>query len=101
MPVPAIAARQNRLLAALPPTSAARLFSQLERVALPVKRVLYEPGRPVSHVYFPLGAVVSLVTLFEDGASVEEALVGNEGMVGLPLFLGADSDTNQAIVQVP
>jgi CRP-like cAMP-binding protein len=100
MPVPAISAPRNRLLAALPPASATRLFPQLERVALPLRQVLYEPGGPIAHVYFLLGGVVSLVTLFEAGGAVEASLVGNEGMVGLPLFHGVRSDTNQAIVQV-
>jgi CRP-like cAMP-binding protein len=63
--------------------------------------VLYEPGRPIGAVYFPLSACISRVIVLADGSSLETALIGNEGLVGLPLYLGIPADTAQAIVQVP
>lgn len=92
---------RNRLLAALPPASYARLVPALEPVALPAKQILYEQHAPITHVYFPESAVVSLVTQMDDGSAVESVIVGNDGMVGLPLFLGVPTDVCQAIVQVP
>jgi CRP-like cAMP-binding protein len=90
----------QRLLAALPAASYQVLAPQLEPVPLRRKQVLYEPDAPIRHVYFPLNAVASLLTLLEEGHAVEAMLVGHQGMVGLPVFLGAASDSCQAIVQV-
>lgn len=104
MPRPAFSASAaplgNRLLAALPAASYQALLPDLEHVHLAYKEVLYEPDTPIQFVYFPLNAVVSLLTLMEEGQAVEAALIGNDGLIGLPLFLGASSDTSQAIVQV-
>lgn len=72
----------------------------LEDVELPARRVLFEPHQPVEHVWFPLTGMVSLVAILEDGASAEIATVGNEGMVGMPVFLQAGSIPVQAIFQV-
>jgi CRP-like cAMP-binding protein len=80
-----VARRENRILTALPPSDRVRLFGAVSSVALPVKTVLFEPGRPIDAVYFPIDGVISLVTPFSDGAMVEVAAVGNEGIVGVPL----------------
>jgi CRP-like cAMP-binding protein len=80
-----VARRENWILAALPPSDRRQLFEAASSVAFPVKTVLFEPGRPIDAVYFPVDGVISLVTLFQDGAMVEVATVGNEGIVGVPL----------------
>jgi CRP-like cAMP-binding protein len=64
-------------------------------------QVLYEPGDTIAHVYFPLDAVCSLLTLLDDGTTVEAAMAGVDGMVGLPLFLGLESDVVRTLAQVP
>jgi CRP-like cAMP-binding protein len=92
--------RQNQLLAALPETEYQRLVPNLELVSLPLHKVIYEPGEPITHVYFPHQALVSLVSLMEDGSTVEVGLVGNEGMVGLPVIWGGDTTTTKAFVQI-
>ncbi|MGC1184904.1 MAG: Crp/Fnr family transcriptional regulator [Candidatus Dormiibacterota bacterium] len=79
---------ENRILACLPPEDRGRLMTKLSPVFLRVKTVLFEPGQLVDAVYFPLDGVISLVTPLEDGAIVEVATVGNEGMVGVPLIFG-------------
>lgn len=91
---------KNRLLAALPAEAYQRLVPHLEFVLLPVGQVIYEPGEPFSHVYFPHNAMVSLVSTMEDGTSVEVGLVGQEGVVGIPALLGGGTPTNKAFVQV-
>jgi len=92
--------RQNQLLAALSETEYQRLVPNLELVSLPLHKVIYEPGQPITHVYFPHQALVSLVSLMEDGSTVEVGLVGNEGMVGLPVIWGGDTTTTRAFVQI-
>lgn len=82
------AIHENRLLACLPPEDRDRLMARLAPVFLRVKTVLFEPGQVVDAVYFPLDGVISLVTPLEDGAIVEVATVGNEGVVGVPLIFG-------------
>ncbi|HEX5685886.1 MAG TPA: Crp/Fnr family transcriptional regulator [Ideonella sp.] len=91
--------RQNRLLAALPEAEWRRWLPQLEWVSLPLGQVIYESGRPLSHVYFPTTAIVSLLYVMEDGASAEIAVVGNEGIVGISLFMGGESTPSRAVVQ--
>jgi CRP-like cAMP-binding protein len=91
--------RQNHLLAALPATEAEHLFPHLEWVTMPLGEVLYESGIPMRHVFFPTTAIVSLLYVMEDGASAEIAIVGNEGMVGVSLFMGGETTTNRAVVQ--
>jgi CRP-like cAMP-binding protein len=91
--------RQNQLLAALPQAEWARWQPQLEAVDLPLGRVLYESGDQLSHVYFPTTAIVSLLYVMENGASAELAVVGNEGLVGVSLFMGGESTTSRAVVQ--
>ena len=91
--------RQNHLLAALPAEEYARLLPDLEWVATPLGHVLYEPGVKMRHVYFPTTSIVSLLYVMEDGASAEIAVVGNEGVVGVSLFMGGESTTSRAVVQ--
>jgi CRP-like cAMP-binding protein len=89
----------NRLLAALPDGERARWLPQLERVNMPLGQVLYESGTTLSHVYFPTTAIVSLLYVMENGASAEIAVVGNEGIVGISLFMGGESTPSRAVVQ--
>jgi len=91
--------RQNHLLAALPQQEYARLLSDLDLVPMPLGEVLYEPGTQMRHVYFPTTCIVSLLYVMEDGASAEIAVVGNEGIVGVSLFMGGESTTSRAVVQ--
>ncbi|MFN0161895.1 MAG: Crp/Fnr family transcriptional regulator [Burkholderiales bacterium] len=91
--------RTNRLLAALPVAEWGRWAPQLEAVTLPLGRALYESGSTMSHVYFPTTAIVSLLYVMEDGASAEIAVVGNEGLVGISLFMGGESTPSRAVVQ--
>lgn len=91
--------RQNRLLAALPEADLARFLPYLEPVEMPQGKVLCESGTRLTHVYFPTTSIVSLLNVLEDGASAEIAVVGNEGLVGISLFMGGDSTPNQAVVQ--
>ena len=92
-------ARQNHLLAVLPGPERERLFPHLELVPLPLGKALYESGDQLNHVYFPSTAIVSLLYELEDGASAEIAVVGNEGIVGIALFMGGDTMPNRAVVQ--
>ena len=91
----------NRILAALPKAAYQRLMTQMERVLLENGQLVYEANKPIKFVYFPLTGVFSLVTFMEDGEGVEVATIGNEGMVGLPLFLGVDRTSGKAFTQVP
>lgn len=91
--------RQNHLLAALPQSEGERLFPHLEWVPLPLGEALYESGGRLNHVYFPTTAIVSLLYVMENGASAEIAVVGNEGIVGIALFMGGETMPNRAVVQ--
>jgi CRP-like cAMP-binding protein len=91
--------RQNHLLAALPAEERARLFPHLEFVSMPLGEVVCEPGMPMRHVYFPTTCIVSLLYVMEDGASAEIAVVGNEGIVGISVFMGGETTTSRAVVQ--
>ena len=91
--------RKNHLLAALPAAEWERWLPQLEWVNMPLGQVLYESGTTLSHVYFPLTAIVSLLYVMENGASAEIAVVGNEGIVGISLFMGGESTPSRAVVQ--
>jgi len=91
--------RKNRLLAALPEAEWQRWQPQLELVEMPLGGVLYESGGRLSHVYFPTTAIVSLLYVMENGASAEIAVVGNEGLVGVSLFMGGESTPSRAVVQ--
>ena len=91
--------RKNKLLAALPEAEWARWLPQLEWVDMPLGQVLCESGRTISHVYFPTNAIVSLLYVMESGASAEIAVVGNEGVVGISLFMGGESTPSCTVVQ--
>ncbi|KIU48790.1 MULTISPECIES: Crp/Fnr family transcriptional regulator [Pseudomonas] len=93
------ASGQNHLLAALPDPVRERLLPHLEQVALPLGKVIYEPGDRLTHVYFPTDAIVSLLYVMENGASAEICVVGNEGLVGIAVFMGGESTSNRAVVQ--
>ncbi|MCQ9374949.1 Crp/Fnr family transcriptional regulator [Methyloversatilis sp. XJ19-13] len=99
MKPPAVFARTNELLAALPDAEWDRWLPNLEPVDMPLGKVLYESGTRLSHVYFPVTAIVSLLYVMEDGASAEIAVVGKEGLVGVSLFMGGESTTSRAVVQ--
>jgi CRP-like cAMP-binding protein len=90
----------NRLLAALPDDTSARLRPKLERVRLASGQVVCQPHRPIEHAYFPIDAVVSLYASLGGAARVQVASVGNEGFVGLPVFLGAEAASGWAIAQI-
>jgi CRP-like cAMP-binding protein len=92
-------AKRNHLLAALPDTEWQRWLPHLESVTMPLGQVLYESGATLSHVYFPSTAIVSLLYVMESGASAEIAVVGNEGIVGISLFMGGESTSSRAVVQ--
>lgn len=91
--------QQNHLLAALPVEVQERLFPHLEQVSLPLGKVLYESGDTMRHVYFPTDSIISLLYVMENGASAEISVVGNEGIIGIALFMGGGSTPSRAIVQ--
>ena len=91
---------QNRLLAALPAAELEALAAHLELVPMPLGKILYEPGTQLWHAYFPTTTIVSLHYVMASGASVETAGVGNEGVVGVPLFMGGDTTPSSAVVQM-
>ncbi len=91
--------RDNHLLACLPDEDWARWLPELEPVDMPLGHVLYESGGLMSHVYFPATAIVSLLYVMENGASAEIAVVGNEGIIGISLFMGGESTSSRAVVQ--
>jgi CRP-like cAMP-binding protein len=90
---------RNHLLAALPAAEFARLAPYLEPVAMRLGETIYEPGERLQHVYFPTTAIVSLLYIMESGASAEMAGVGNEGVLGISLFMGGDTTPSSAVVQ--
>lgn len=90
---------QNHLLAALPAAEFDRLSDQLELVSLHQGEALYESGVRLQHVYFPITCIVSLLYVLESGESAEIAIVGNEGIVGISLFMGGDTTPDRAMVQ--
>jgi CRP-like cAMP-binding protein len=90
---------KNHLLGALPNSVQARLIPHLESVQMPLGGVLYESGGSLSHVYFPATSIVSLLYVMENGSSAEIAVVGNEGIVGISLFMGGESTPSRAVVQ--
>ena len=91
----------NRLLAALPSLDCERLLPDLQLVPFGLRETLVQAGEPAADVYFPLGGVFSLLVLVEDGGSIETAMVGNEGMVNVPGYLGVELSPHQVICQVP
>ena len=91
--------QQNHLLAALSTDVQERIFPFLEPAQMPLGKILFESGAPERHVYFPTDSIISLLYVMENGASAEISVVGNEGMVGIALFMGGESTTSRAIVQ--
>ena len=90
---------QNYLFHSIPSEEWERLLPLIEPVDLPLGKVLYEPGMKMSHVYFPTTAIVSLLYALENGSSAEIAIVGNEGIVGISIFMGGESTSSRAVVQ--
>jgi len=91
--------QQNHLLGALPIEVQDRLLPYLELLPLPLGKVIYESGDALRHVYFPTDSIVSLLYVMENGASAEISVVGNEGLVGVAVFMGGESTPSRAIVQ--
>jgi len=91
--------KQNHLLAGLPAADYERLLPQLELVPLPLGWALYESGSEQGYVYFPTDSIVSLLYVMEDGSSAEIAIAGNEGVVGIALFMGGETTPSRAVVQ--
>ena len=91
--------QQNTLLAALPEAARQRLAPNLKIIDMPLGKVLYESGDKLRHAYFPMESIISLLYVTESGASTEIAVVGNEGMIGVALFMGGESTPSRAIVQ--
>ena len=87
------------LLRTLAADSMVRLLPHLERIELPLGTVLYESGEALRHVYFPIDCIISLLYVLLDGSSAEIAIVGNDGLVGIPLFMGGETTSNRALVQ--
>jgi CRP-like cAMP-binding protein len=91
--------QQNHLLGTLPAEVQKRLLPALKLVSWPLGKVLYESGDVLHHVYFPIDSIVSLLYVMENGASAEISVVGNEGMVGIAIFMGGESTPSRAVVQ--
>jgi CRP-like cAMP-binding protein len=91
--------RQNHLLAALPAADFERLAPHLKLVPLPLGEALYESGIVLRHVYFPTNSIVSLLYVMADGSAAEIAVVGNEGVIGISLFMGGETTPSRAVVQ--
>jgi len=90
---------QNHLLDALLRVDFDRLSSNLELVEMPLGEVVCESGSKLKHVYFPTTSIISLLYVMEDGASAEIAVVGNEGILGIPVFMGGETTPSRAVVQ--
>jgi len=91
--------RQNHLLAALPAEDYARLLPDLELIPMPLGWAVYEAGVPMEYVYFPTSCIMSLLYVMENGDSAEIAIIGNDGLVGVSVFMGGDSVSSRAVVQ--
>ena len=91
--------KENHLLSVLPEAERARVEPHLVPVEMPLGQVVYESGDRLDHVYFPTTSIVSLLYVMEDGASAEIAIVGNEGIIGIALFMGGETTPNRAVVQ--
>src|SRR6202451_2026543 len=90
---------QNHILDALPPAERERIFPHLKLVTLPLGSVLYEAGDLLGHIYFPTDSIVSLLYVLQNGSSAEISVVGNDGVIGVSLFMGGETTTSRAIVQ--
>jgi CRP-like cAMP-binding protein len=94
-----VAARKNTILAALTGSEFDLLVSKLDPIQLKLNEVLYLPGERIKHVYFLTDGIISLLTILEDGTTIEAAVVGSEGMIGLSVIMGVEKATNEALVQ--
>jgi CRP-like cAMP-binding protein len=94
-----VAPTGNRLLARLPPEEYERLLPHLRHVSFALGEVVYESGGQMDHIYFPTTAIISLLYVMENGSSAEMGVAGNEGLVGIALFMGGDTMPNRAVVQ--
>lgn len=92
-------ARQNHLLAGVSDEELARLLPHLQLVSLPLGQVLYESGEKMDYVYFPTTAIISLLYIMENGSTAEIGVIGNDGLVGIAIFMGGDTTPNRAVVQ--
>ncbi len=92
-------ARQNHLLAGVSDEELARLLPNLQQISLPLGQVIYESGEKMDYVYFPTTAIISLLYIMENGSSAEIGVVGNDGLVGIAIFMGGDTTPNRAVVQ--
>ncbi len=90
---------QNLILGALPVLDYKRLLPALEFIELPLGKVLYEPDEPMTHAYFPVTGIISMLYVMENGESAEIAITGNEGLVGISLFMGGESTTSRSVSQ--
>jgi CRP-like cAMP-binding protein len=97
--LPCVAPSRNHLLAALPQSDLDRLTPYLRLVPLSLGEAVYEAGVALGHVYFPVDSIVSLLNVMADGAAAEVAVVGNDGVVGVSLFMGGESTPSRAVVQ--
>src|SRR5450631_856204 len=91
--------QDNQLLAALSPAARERIYPKLRLVEMPLGKILHEPGEGLRHIYFPTDCIVSLLYVLEDGSSAEICVIGNDGMIGVSLFMGGETTTSRAIVQ--
>jgi CRP-like cAMP-binding protein len=91
--------QENQLLAALSPADRERIYPHLDLVPMPLGKVLYESGDTLRHVYFPTDSIISLMYVMADGASAQISMVGNEGVIGIALFMGGETTPSRAIVQ--
>jgi CRP-like cAMP-binding protein len=100
MPLPIVhSTTQNHILAAFPTAEYERLAPHLELVPMPLGQVLCESGAQLNHVYFPTTAIISMLYVLEDGASAEIAVVGNEGILGISIFMGGETTPSRAVVR--
>lgn len=95
----ATVALKNHLLAALPAAEFGHIAPNLERISLPLGKVLYESGDKMTHIYFPTTVIISLLYIMEDGATAEIGIAGNNGLVGIALFMGGETTSSRAVVQ--
>ena len=98
-PISLLTPKHNQILAALPAADYKRLLSALEFMELPLGHVIYEPDMVMTHAYFPVSGIVSMLYVMKSGASAEIAITGNEGMIGVSLFMGGESTTSRTVAQ--
>jgi CRP-like cAMP-binding protein len=94
-----LAAKKNYLISSLTESDFAKVFPKLEAVSLKLGQVMHESGDPMDYVYFPTTAIISLLYIMENGSTAEIGVVGNDGILGIELFMGGETTTNRAIVQ--